>query len=913
MEDSRPNPDQLLARVQAEESRFRRGKLKIFFGYAAGVGKTYAMLQAARRERAAGSDVVVGYVEPHGRRETETLLQGLEAIAPIEVRYRGVTVREFDLDRALARRPQLILVDELAHTNVEGSRHAKRWQDVEELLDAGIDVWTTLNVQHIESLNDVVAQITGVVVRETLPDALLEQATDIALVDITPEELTERLKEGKVYIPHQAERALGNFFHKGNLVALREMSLRQVASRLQRDVEAARHDRAVTAPWATTERLLVCVGPSPTSAKIIRACKRMAAAFGADWLAVAVDTAKETRASPAAKQAVARHLRLAEQLGAEASTLVGTNVADTVLEFAKSRNVTKIVVGKTSQPWWKRWLAPGVVEQLLERSGEIDVYVITGEGKEAAPVRSVPARPPINWMSYAMTAAVVTICGILAWGSRALHWPEANTVMIFLTGVVVVAARFERGPAIFAAIGSVLAFDFFFVEPYYTFAVTDTQYFITFAVMLGIGLLISELTARLRAQLRASQHQERRTAQLFRMTRQLSELAGTEFLVNMAGRQLGEIFGGEVVILLRESDGSMPIRFGQATSIAKQPINQPVAQWVAANEHAAGLGTDTLPNATAFFVPMVGSQHTVGVLGVRPGSDARALDPEERRLLETCASLIALSIERDQSLLEANQAQVQVEAEQLRNSLLSSVSHDLRTPLATIAGTATSLYQSSSETTRPLLKSLADESHRLAHLVDNLLDMARLESGSVMLNRQWQVLEELVGVAAGHIEQELKGRSLQIEIPPDLPLLNVDGDLMSQVLVNLLENAVRYTPSTTAIYVMAKAARNRIEIKVADEGPGLPAGSETRVFDKFFRGVTTTPADGRRGVGLGLAICKSIVAAHGGDIKAANRPAGGAEFTITLPITKQPPPVTMEARRVSEENDKIAAPSQPIP
>jgi two-component system sensor histidine kinase KdpD len=755
-----------------------------------------------------------------------------------------------------------------------------------------------------------VAQITGVVVRETLPDSLLEHATDISLVDITPEELTERLKEGKVYIPHQAERALGSFFHKGNLVALRELSLRQVAHRLQRDVEAARHDRAATAPWATTERLLVCVGPSPTSAKIIRSCKRMAAAFGADWLAVAVDTARESRVSPAAKQAVARHLRLAEQLGAEATTLIGTNVADTVLEFAKSRNVTKIVVGKTSQPWWKRWLSPGVVEQLLERSGEIDVYVITGEGKESAPVRSAAARPAINWMSYAITSVVVAVCGFLAWGSRALGWPEANTVMIFLTGVVVVAARFERGPAIFAATVSVLAFDFFFVEPYYTFAVTDTQYFVTFAVMLGIGLLISELTARLRAQLRASQHQERRTAQLFRMTRQLSELAGTEFLVNMAGRQLGEIFGGEVVIMIREPDATLPIRFGYATSVARQPINQPVAQWVAENEHAAGLGTDTLPNATAFFVPMVGSQRTIGVLGVRPGGDAPGLDPEERRLLETCASLIALSIERDQSLLEANQAQVQIETEQLRNSLLSSVSHDLRTPLATIAGTATSLYESANENTRPLLKTLADESHRLAHLVDNLLDMARLESGSVMLNRQWHVLEELVGVAAGQIEHELKGRSLQVEIPPDLPLLFVDGDLMSQVLVNLLENAVRYTPPGSAIHVTAKAVRNRMEIKIADEGPGLPPGNEARVFDKFFRGVTATPADGRRGVGLGLAICKSIITAHGGEIKAANRPSSGAEFTITLASPTQPPPVAAAARSVGDARDDAAAQSR---
>jgi two-component system, OmpR family, sensor histidine kinase KdpD len=892
MNDLRPNPDALLARVKAEESQSRRGKLKIFFGYAAGVGKTFAMLQAAQRERAAGADVVVGYVEPHGRQETEALLENLETIPSRELPYRGVALREFDLDAALARHPQLLLVDELAHTNVEGSRHAKRWKDVEELLDAGISVWTTLNVQHIESLNDVIAQITNIVVRETLPDAILERADEIELVDVTPEELMERLKAGKVYFSMQAELALNSFFHKGNLVALRELSLRQAADRLQRDVEAARHDRAVTGPWATTERLLVCVGPSPSSAKIIRATKRMAMALGAEWLAVAVDTAKEERQSAILQQQVARHLELAEQLGGETSTLIGANIADTLIDFARSRNVTKIVVGKTAQSWWKRWLAPTVVEQLLDRCADIDVYVIRGEGAASPPSQLAPPRASTNWRNYMVTVTAVAICTLLGRLSHVLGLAEANIVMIFLVAVAFVAARLGRGPAVAAAILSVLAFDFFLVQPYLTFAVSDTQYFITFGVMLGIGLLISELTARLRSQLSASQHQERRTAQLYRMTRQLSELTGTEFLVNTAGRQLANVFLGEVVVYLREPDSSLQLRFGVNTSVAGQNINASVAQWVADNEHAAGLGTDTLPNATAFFVPMVGSQRTIGVLGVRPNDAERLLDPEERRLLETCASLVALSIERDQSLLDANQAQVQVEAEQLRNSLLSSVSHDLRTPLATIAGTASSLYESATPQSRPLLKSLADESQRLARLVDNLLDMARLDSGSVMLNRQWHVLEELVGVSLTQLEQEIKGHPLHVDIPADLPLLFVDGDLLAQVLINLLENAFRYTPASATVTITATNPLGHVNICVADNGPGLPTGSESKVFDKFFRGSTAT-ADGRRGVGLGLAICQGIVAAHGGEIRAANRPGGGAEFTIILPCATQPPEIAI--------------------
>jgi two-component system sensor histidine kinase KdpD len=650
----RPNPDELLARVRAAEADSGRGKLKIFFGYAAGVGKTFAMLEAARREKAEGIDVVVGYVEPHGRPETEALLQGLETLPPRLVPYRGVSLREFDLDAALARHPQLILVDELAHTNAEGLRHAKRWQDVQELLDAGIDVFTTLNVQHVESLNDVIAQITGVVVRETLPDSVLERADDIEVIDLTPEELMERLTAGKVYIAPQAERALQNFFQKANLVALRELSLRQVAQRLRQDVETARRQKAAQSPWATDERLLVCVGPSPSTAKLIRSARRMAAAFGCEWLAVVVET-RGKPPSAAVRQQVAHHLRMAEQLGAETHTVIGDRVADSVLEYARSRNVTKIVVGKTLQPWWKR-VTGSIVDELLDKSGDIDVYVITGEG-ETPPRTEGPSRESrINWRSYVSTAVVVAACGFLGWLCDRWAPVEANIVMIFLLGIVFVAARYGRGPAIVCAVANVLVFDFFFVQPYFSFAVSDAQYFITFGVMLAIGLLISALTARIREQLGASQQQERRTAALYRLTKQLSELAGTEFLVRAAGEQLRTIFDGEVVIFLRDSSGPVELRFGENTSVAKQSINPIVAQWVADHDQVAGAGTDTLPNATALFAPLIGSQRTVGAVGVKPAEAQRFLDPEQRRLLETCASLIALAIERDQSVLEASQA-----------------------------------------------------------------------------------------------------------------------------------------------------------------------------------------------------------------------------------------------------------------
>jgi two-component system sensor histidine kinase KdpD len=894
----RPNPDELLARVKQAESRALRGKLRIFFGYAAGVGKTYSMLQAAQRERAEGIDVVVGYVEPHGRPETEALLAGLDAIPPRTIPYRGVTLREFDLDAALARRPELLLVDELAHTNVEGSRHAKRWQDVEELLQAGINVWTTLNVQHVESLNDVIAQITGVVVRETLPDAVLEKADEIELIDITPEELSERLHEGKVYIPRQAERALQHFFQKSNLVALRELSLRQAAMRLQRDVDAARQERAARAPWPTAERVLVCVGPSPTSARIVRSTKRLAASLGAEWIAVAVDSGVDGPRSAAVRDQTDRNLRLAEQLGAETRTLVGRNVADTILQFASSRNVTKIVIGKTSQPRWKRAIVGTIADELLERSGNIDIHVVTGEGESPAPAPRFSAKKAVDWKQYIMAGIVVTACALVGSAMHVLGLKEANVVMVFLSGVALVAARYGRGPSIASALASVLVFDFFFVPPYLTFAVSDVEYVITFAVMLGIGLLISELTSRLQAQLRASQQQEHRTAQLYRMTRQLSELAGSEFLVRTAGRQLEEIFDGEVVIFVREANGSQMLRYGENTSIAGHQVNPVVAQWVASNNKTAGAGTDTLPNATAIFAPMIGSRQTVGALGVRSNDEGRLRDSDQQRLLETCASLIALSIERDESVLEAHQAQLQIEAEQLRNSLLDSVSHDLRTPLATIAGAATSLLERSAGKDQELLQSVVDESRRLARLVDNLLRMARLDAGAVTLNRQWHVLEEVVGVALHALKRDLADHPVHVHIPADYPLISIDSFLMEQVFVNLLENAARYTPTGSRIDISASVSENKAIIRFTDTGPGLPAGSEARIFDRFFRG-SSELADGRRGVGLGLAICQAIVRAHGGEITAASRPEGGAEFRIMLPCDDAPPVVDTEAQTVA--------------
>ncbi len=890
----RPDPDALLEQVQAEEAKAGRGSLKIFFGYAAGVGKTYAMLEAARRVAATGREVVVGYVEPHGRPETEALLEGLETLPVRSMPYRGVTLREFDVDAALAREPELILVDELAHTNAEGCRHAKRWQDVEELLEAGIPVWTTLNVQHIDSLNDAISQITGVTVRETVPDRIFDMADDLELVDLTPEELIERLKAGKVYLPDQAERAMVRFFQRSNLLALREFALRQAARRIHTDVESARRQREVAEPWATADRLLVCVGPSPTTARVIRTAKRMAAALDAPWLAASVEPVGRP-IDPAAKGLVAEHSRLAERLGAETVTLSGEDVATTLLEYARSRNVTKILIGKTKQPRWRRFLLGTIVDEVLDRSGDIDVHVVRGEGDLPRQVRTGDSPAPADRSLYFKGGVILAVGGLVAMVLDRLGLGETTVVMAFLAAVVMVAARYGRGPSVSASVIAVLTFDFCFVPPLYTFAVADTKYLITFAVMLAIALMVSTLTARLKAQVESGKAREHRISVLYELGKQLSSLSGGVFLAAAAGRKITELCGGEVAIYLGDPGKNPEVAFGQRTTIALHPVSDPTARWVIGNDRIAGAGTDTLPNAVALFLPLVASQRTVGALAVRADPIARLLEPEQRRLLDACCGQLALALERDRLSIAASEALVRAKTEQLRSALLSGVSHDLRTPLAAIAGASDSLLRAGpldGETRRQLLETIAEEANRLTRLLENILQMSKLELGGSTTQSQWNLLEEIVGSALRRCRRELQAHEVNVRIPPDLPLILVDGLLLEQVFVNLLENAAKYTPPGTTITITATRQGNGLTTSVSDDGRGLPPGAEERIFEKFHRG--SLSADAGRGSGLGLAICRAIAGVHGGTISASNRPGGGAEFLLRLPLVETPPLVEPE-------------------
>jgi two-component system sensor histidine kinase KdpD len=846
--------------------------------------------------------VLAGYIETHGRAETEALLRGLEILPRRRIGYQGATLEEFDLDAALARRPQLILVDELAHTNAPESRHPKRWQDVEELLAAGIDVYTTVNVQHIESLNDVVAQITGVIVRETVPDRIVEQADEVELIDLTPDDLLLRLKEGKVYVPQQAERAAQNFFRKGNLIALRELALRRTADRVDAQMQHYRHDHAIAQTWPASERLLVGVSPGPLSVRLVRAARRIAAAMRAEWIVVAVETPKTMRLPEAERDQLIQTLRLAEQLGAETVTLSGSRASEMLLDYAHTRNVSKIVLGKPARPRWKEIVFGSTVDELVRRSGEIDVYVISGMEEESKPLPLPSLEPTSRTPNYTWGALVVAICTVLA----ALMYPyfdEANLIMVYLLGIVAVATRFGRGPSILASVLSVAAFDFFFVPPFFTFEVSDVQYLITFGIMLLVALVISTLTTRIKRQAEAARERERRTSALYAMSRDFASQRDVKSLLRTAVEHINEVFDSQVVIMLPNASGRLqawgrfagwwPADDGKRTIFAPDASDQGVAQWVYDHGQPAGQATDTLPGARALFLPLIASHGTVGVLGVRSAQPRRFVSPEQQHLLETFANQIALAIERANLADQARQAQLDAETERMRSSLLSSVSHDLRTPLATITGATSSLLEAEpsfdAATRHELIQTIFDEANRLNRLVGNLLDMTRLESGAIEIRKEWQPAEEVIGAALARLDTSLRDRPIDIDLPPDGGLAPFDGVLIEQVLVNLLENAIKYTPPGSPIDITAHSRDYMLTISVADRGPGVPPGDEERIFDKFYR-----IESARGGVGLGLTICRAIVAAHGGRIWAANQPGGGAIFTFTLPLEGTPPNIRTE-------------------
>lgn len=868
-------------------NRRRRGRLRIFFGYSPGVGKTYAMLEAAAATKGSGKRVLAGHAELHGSTDLASLLREHDMLHGESQPLGDVRFRDFDPDAAVARHPDLILLDDLAHTNSADGRNRKRWQDVEELLSAGIDVWTTLNVQDIESLNESVAQITGVLARETVPDRFFDGAGEITLVDLSPDKLLERVREGKVHVPERMVHDADEIFRKPNLVALRELAMRCVADCVGRDMRIMRPQQPRAHTWAATERLLVYLGAGSDSAKLIRAAQRMANAMHAEWIVVYPETPLRKQ-DARSRELLNRNLRLSEQLGAETVKLTGEDIVEEILKYAASRNVTRIVVGKEARSRGLRFWRRSPADRLTSRSGDIDVYVIRSAEESTPSATGAPQRYRVlavyGW-AIGFVILATGIAGLFNW----VGLTDANLVMTYLLAVVVSAVRLGRGPAILSSIAGVLLFNFFFTSPRFTFVVDNPEYIYTFSVMLVITLVVSTLTAKIREQIDLSREKERRTEVLYRVSHRLAGIPGELQLVQAAQEELVSIFSGEIVFFLLR-DGDLRIVSRHDAKKTDWIDEHEAAKWVFEHRQMAGWGTDAIPDAQALYIPLTTPDATVGVLAWNPEDSEQLLSFERRQFLKVIVTQIALALERDQLAQETQAVLAQAEVEKLRSSLLSAVSHDLRTPLTSIAGSADTLVEGNldAEARRELAEGISEEADHLNRLLENLLQLTRLESGTLRIEKEWQPIDEVIGSSLERQKRALRGRKIDLDLPEEPLLVPLDGLLIEQVMQNLLDNAAKYSSDETAIDVAARKTEAGIEISVADRGIGLDLHECKVIFDKFYRGHNVR-SDSSRGTGLGLAISRGIVLAHGGRIWAEPRPNGGAVFKFVLPTEGEIP------------------------
>ena len=891
--EHRPSPEALLEAARREEGRI--GKLRIFVGAAPGVGKTYEMLQQARARKKDGYDVVIGIVETHGRKETEALLEGLEIVPRRRVEYKGQWLEEMDLDAIIARRPQIVLVDELAHTNAEGSRHPKRYLDVEELMSNGIDVYTTVNIQHIESLNDVVAQITHVRVRETVPDTVFDRADAVELVDLTPDDLIERLKEGKVYVPRQAERALEHFFSPANLTALRELALRRTAERVDEQLLTEMQAHAIQGPWAAGERILVCISEDPRCAGLVRYAKRLADRLHGPWVVLYVEGRRAAQLSEEERDRIADTLRLAETLGGEAITLPASdrNIADDVIRYAQANNVTQIVIGKSARTRWFEILHGSVVHDLVRRSGNISVHVIAGDTIAGQPIPKKSVRAAERDETFKprpYLAALAAVAAALGFGALIKTWVGVGNVdLVFLTAVVAVAVRFGLWPSLFASVASALAYNFFFLPPTYTLTITGPVNVIAFGFFTLVAIIVSSVAARGRTLAMAAMDRARTTESLYSFSRKLAGAGALDDVLWATAYQTALMLKVHVVLLLPEGN-SIAVKAGYPPEDILDEADLAAAKWAWENDRAAGRGSDTLPGAKRLFLPMHTGRGAIGVMGIDSEKPGPLLTPDQRRLLDALRDQGALAIERVRLVEEMDRVERAAETERLRSALLTSISHDLKTPLAAVLGSAGTLRDlgeklSDSEKT-DLLATIIDESERLNRFIANLLDMTKLESGAIAPNVALHDLGEIVGSALRRASRILSRHQVELELAPDLPMLELDAVLFEQVLFNLLDNAAKYAPPETTIRIQSWRSGDSVCLRVLDEGSGIPLPDLDHIFDKFYRAQKTDQV--RAGTGLGLAISRGFVEAMHGTIVAANRTdRTGAAFTISLPIPRQ--------------------------
>jgi len=892
MKDERPNPDELLRQYKKDERTRTRGKLKIFFGAYPGVGKTYTMLEAARMKKAEGVDVAVGILDTHDSKETEALLQGMEILPPLEVWQKGVLLKELDLDQALKRRPGLLVVDHLAHMNGERIRHLKRWQDVEEILESGIDVYSTLNVKHLESLHDIVTRLTDVMVWETVPDSVLENADELEIVDLPPGDLLERLDKGRIFIPEADQPANWHFFKRANLDAFREMALRITTDWVNDQVQVHHRGMASSQAWPIRERLLVCLSASPSSAKLVRAAHRMAKSLRADWIAVYVETSFRSEAREKELESLAiQHLRLAERLGAETAILTGADFTEEVLTFARDKSVTRIMVGKPPRRSWKNLLTGSPINRLLRECGDIEITLSFGE-LDSPPLRVVEkSSSKWDWNGYAFVLLELILCTAVNEilfrymnpASQTLIY--VNQIMVYLLGVTVLSTTQGVWPCVAACFLNVLTFDFFFTYPLYEFDVNDSRFYAIFLIMLVVGLIISNLTVRMKIQTRLSRLRERRTEALYTLSRELASTRGTNELLKAAVTQISDVFESSVTAFLPNEQNRLEARCSNEADPHLSPKEMAVAQWAYDLGQMAGKGTDTLPDAQALYVPLLASGEPVGALGVKSHFPDRLFIPEQLHLLEAFAHQTSMAVLGDKLAEEKQQAQLQMETEKLRSSLLSSVSHDLRTPLATIKGAIGGLLESGetmgAAMRKDFLENVHEETGRLERLVTNLLEMTQLEAGAMQPKKEPNDPMDIIGSAVARVRKRMEGRKLEMKVPPDLPLVPMDGLLIGQVVTNLLDNALKYTPEGSPLEITSLVDKGQWVVEVSDRGPGVPEPDLPYLFDKFYRG---PQKDKKSGAGLGLAICKGIVDIHGGTLSAENRPEGGMVFRLAIPV-----------------------------